>query len=374
MTLEEECRLSYCRDTAPLCEDGHVMLVQHAETGRIFVKKELEVYDAQVFRYLRDHHIRHTPVIYEVLEADGKLFLIEEFISGETLRQMQERGKVFSEAEVRGYAEALCRILQELHAQVPPVIHRDIKPSNIMITPEGELKLLDMNAAKHFREGGRDTQLIGTRGYAAPEQYGFGASDIRTDIYSVGVLMNVLLTGHFPYEQQVEGSFAPVIARCVRMDPAERFSSAEELLSELIYPGKPRWKRGFRISQGHAAPAEEQSGEKYPGFRKYLPPGFRSGQPWLMVLSLGGYLLLFSVVRDYYPSVETMHSRPVWQCAMAAAVLLPVWFTADYLGIRTRLGVGKVQNSLLRWAVILAFDVLLFWLVVVIAVVTDSAM
>ena len=110
----------------------------------------------------------------------------------------------------------------------PPIIHRDIKASNIIISQEGTVTLLDMDAAKWYRDqSDRDTKLIGTYGYAAPEQYGFGASDERTDIYSIGVLLNVTLTGCLPSQKMAEGRIGAVIEKCVKLDPKERYASVK---------------------------------------------------------------------------------------------------------------------------------------------------
>ena len=88
----------------------------------------------------------------------------------------------------------LCNILEALHSMTPPIIHRDIKPSNIIITSYNYAMLLDFNAAKQFSgQNESDTVLIGTPGYAAPEQYGFGSSSPKTDIYSLGIVLREML-------------------------------------------------------------------------------------------------------------------------------------------------------------------------------------
>ena len=375
MTLEEECRLSYYREIAVLDREHRVSLVQHGESGRIYVKKVLSVYDPAVFRYLREHHVSRTPVIYEAVESADGLTLIEEYISGQTLREVLEERGILPEEEAYRLAADLCRILCELHAAVPPIIHRDIKPSNIMITPEGELRLLDMNAAKYYRQAARDTQLIGTHGYAAPEQYGFGASDVRTDIYSVGVVINQMLTGHFPNEQMAQGRLGRIAERCVRMDPEERYPSAEALLSAL----SGNEKEGF-VRSGTAG-AEKTSFQKpagggqkaaKDGWRSFLPPGFRSGNPAIMLFSAMGYLLMLSVILDYRG--ERNASDPDWagQVGMTLAVLLPVLFMGNYRNVQERVGLNRVENRFLRWLLILAGDVALFFLAVLVLMILDA--
>ena len=128
-------------------------------------------------RYLKDNPIKNTPRIYEVIEDSNQLIVLEEYISGTTLQQILDEQKVLKEEQVENIIRQLCSILLELHKAHPPIIHRDIKPSNIIISPDGVVKLIDMNAAKWNRNhSGRDTALIGTVGYAAPEQYGFASS------------------------------------------------------------------------------------------------------------------------------------------------------------------------------------------------------
>ena len=120
----------------------------------------------------------------------------------------------------------LCCSVEELHAVQPPIIHRDIKPSNIIVTDLQEVKLLDMNAA-HLSHPDKkeDTVLMGTRGYAAPEQYGFGQSDVRTDVYALGKLMEQMGAGN--------GRYARIIRKATQVDPKRRYQSVMQLEAAL---------------------------------------------------------------------------------------------------------------------------------------------
>lgn len=126
----------------------------------------------------------------------------------------------------------LCNILEALHSMTPPIIHRDIKPSNIIITSYNYAMLLDFNAAKQFSgQNESDTVLIGTPGYAAPEQYGFGSSSPKTDIYSLGIVLREMLGSITPVPD-----IAPILhrlnliaERCTQMTPAARYQSVVEL-------------------------------------------------------------------------------------------------------------------------------------------------
>lgn len=234
MNTSDTCALSRYHQIAILDQEHNVVLVQHSATRRVYVRKQLSVYNMDVYLRLRDYPVKGTPAILELAEEDGILTVIEEYISGSTLRSILDDGNRFETAAAVRLAVKLCQILQELHNANPPIIHRDIKPSNIIIASDDTIHLLDMNAAK-FSTAGKieDTSMLGTFGYAAPEQFGFGVSGVRTDLYSVGVLLCEMITGHLPKEGLPEGEIAEVIQKCIRIDPKDRFTSVEELLSAL---------------------------------------------------------------------------------------------------------------------------------------------
>lgn len=233
LTEEEILALSCYQEVKWLDEEGKVSLVKDPAVEHLFVKKILETFDAEVIRQLKDHPIDGMPRIVESFESNRYLIVIEEYIAGRTLEEVLAKGPLDS-VLVRQVMQKLCAIVRQLHALTPAIIHRDIKPSNIILTEEGKIYLLDVDAAKNYSADEReDTVLLGTREYAAPEQYGFGASSVRTDIYAMGVLMNVLLTGKVPKEGMAEGELKEIILKCIRLDPMERYASIEELLEKL---------------------------------------------------------------------------------------------------------------------------------------------
>ena len=189
MDYTERLTLSYYKTIAVLNEAHQVFLVQHRQTDQICVKKVLSIYNPEIFRFLREHPIPGTPGILALWEEDGMLTVLEEYISGITLEERMRNAPLTPE-EVFSYFSELCDIAERLHQCKPPIIHRDIKPSNIMLTSCGHLVLLDFNAAKSFHgPAAADTTRLGTQGYAAPEQHGFGASSPQTDLYAMGVLL-----------------------------------------------------------------------------------------------------------------------------------------------------------------------------------------
>ena len=242
--------VSWYRELSPLNEEHKVYAVQHRETGKLYVKKVLTVFNPEVYAALFRHPVAGVPRIYALYhdKAQQTLTVIEEYISGDALSEILEIRGAFSPRETVDCAVRLCQILQVLHGFDPPVIHRDIKPSNIIRTEDGRIVLIDLNAARladPSRE--RDTRLLGTKGYAAPEQYGFGASTPATDIYAVGVLMRTLLTGGketaagtegtAPGSPGIPGVLDRIIQKCCEMNPADRYPSVDRLLEALQLPG-----------------------------------------------------------------------------------------------------------------------------------------
>lgn len=187
------------------------------------------------------------PRIYDILEDEESIYIIVDYIEGIPLdRKLSEEGR-FSEAVVTCWAMELCQALDYLHSCKPnPIIYRDMKPSNIIVSKSGRLKLIDFGISREFKlQSDNDTIYIGTRGYAAPEQYGCGQTGIASDIYSLGVTLYQLLTGKSPNEPPFEikpvrffdKSFSreieSIICKCTRQNPSERYQSVNELLKDF---------------------------------------------------------------------------------------------------------------------------------------------
>jgi len=181
-------------------------------------------------------------------------YLVMDYVEGETLKERLERapGGRLPLDEALNIVGQLCRVLEYLHGQNPPVVFRDLKPGNVMLTPRGEVKLIDFGIARFFKPGQtRDTINLGTPGYAAPEQYGgLGQSDPRADVYSLGVLLHQMVTGYDPTTAATPFPLPPpgslgrglppnverVISRAVQLQPHLRYSSVGELRQELFPP------------------------------------------------------------------------------------------------------------------------------------------
>jgi serine/threonine protein kinase len=172
----------------------------------------------------------HLPLIYDVVELEDGWIVLEEFIEGITVAEVMESGK-YRYAGARAVIRAVCLAMEVLHQR--NLVHRDIKPENIMIGKDGRVVLIDFNAARKVSAAKRDTVVMGTVGYASPEQLGVSKSDARADIYAVGVLLNVMLSGCHPSEKMVKGKAGRIVRRCTAVNPEERYQSAEKLAAAL---------------------------------------------------------------------------------------------------------------------------------------------
>ena len=140
------------------------------------------------------------PRIFDVVYEKDSVFLMEDYMEGDTVEQILREQKRINEKTAVRWAIEICSIMEYLHSQRPePIIYRDLKPSNIILSPDGSIKLVDFGSARKYKvENQTDTVYIGTRGYAAPEQYGLGQTSKRSDIYSFGMTMLHVLTGIRP--------------------------------------------------------------------------------------------------------------------------------------------------------------------------------
>lgn len=357
MTIDQELRLSYYKQVADINAEHSIYLVQDIRTKEFYVKKQLTVYNAAIYRYLQAHPIANTPRIYLVEEDSKVLTVIEEFIPGDTLEEILARCGSLPEAQVVSIVTQLCQILSAFHSCNPAIVNRDIKPSNIKLTPDGVVKLLDMNAAKWSNsQADKDTVLLGTQGYAAPEQYGFAPSSILTDIYSVGVLMNVMLTGELPNKRLADGRLGNIIRKCVELSPAARYQSVAELQTALC---------GL---SGNVSTAPRGKAN----WMRLLPPGFRNKNVIKWLLSALGYAMLFSICLDLQVENAGPLELLLNRVMITLTSLCIVFFNGNYLGVHQKFFMTRSKRRWVRWLgmVVIDFAILMLWVVVLDVLVT----
>ena len=174
------------------------------------------------------------PSIIDVIEGPDTFLIVMDYIQGNPLSKALEEYGAQPQEYVIEWAKQLCDVLEYLHTRTPPIIYRDMKPANIMLKPDGNICLIDFGTAREFKEKNlADTTCLGTVGYAAPEQFGLSQTDGRADIYSLGVLLNVMLTGQHPSRLLAEGHAGRIVRRCTMMNPNQRFRDVLELRDAL---------------------------------------------------------------------------------------------------------------------------------------------
>ncbi len=255
------------------------------QSGKIFAAKELRAGESMSEEKLAEAlaqfqtearilaRLTHPnlPKVYDYFSFPGRYFIIMEYIRGRTLEQLLEvrNGRPFDERLVLSWALQMLRAMHFLSVQKPrPIVFRDLKPSNIMITKEGRVKLIDFGIARFFKEDKReDTYVYGTPGYAAPEQYGAGQTDSRSDIFSLGATMHHCLTGRNPSENPLDfvdpqrlnpklsREASNIIMKALDQDREKRFKGAldmKQAVQKLLVGSISNAKNAGRIIHARA--------------------------------------------------------------------------------------------------------------------------
>ncbi len=348
MNFSERLSISRYKDIATLNNEHRIYIVQHQETKKIFVKKVLDVYNANIYQYLQSSYVEGTPQIIEIYEDNNSLTIIEEYISGETLQDKINNGSL-DHRYIYYYIKELCTILNRLHSLNPPIIHRDIKPSNILITAYNHVVLLDFNAAKFFTNvNSPDTILLGTQGYAAPEQYGFGSSTQQTDIYAVGVLLKELISSSkLPIHQ-----FDSIISKCTQINPNDRFKSASELQDALCN------------ESSNKQPNNQANPNKIKSWRFFLPPGFRTNTPWRMLVAVLGYIMIFGFTFSLKIKEPAIVSPWLLRSAYILIFLGIVFVCCNYLNIQKAMPLCQHKNPIIKHIGISILNITLFFIII----------
>ena len=201
---------------------GNVYLAKVEGYDFPVIVKQLKRGNRKVFEALQASGNEYIPRIYQIEEMGEGLLVAEEYIEGELLSEYL-KGQNLAESQYISIAKQLCEGLSKLHRCNPPVIHRDIKPSNIIVNSQGNVKIIDFDSSRQYKEESEsDTRLLGTEKYAAPEQYGFSQTDCRSDIYSLGIVF-----GSFPeFASEKKGRlWKKMVERCTLFAPESRCAS-----------------------------------------------------------------------------------------------------------------------------------------------------
>lgn len=314
-------------------ESKHISIIRSKLDDRLYVLKLREYYDIYVYNTLKNSSFPGVPKIYDLLPTNKGLFIVEEYINGQNVEDyintLTNREYIIS--EIVRIGEAVSYIMEKLHRLSPPIIHRDIKPQNVIIS-DSNIYLVDFNIARTYSGTvNKDTLLMGTREYAAPEQYGFKESDERTDIYGLGATLQHLID----ISNVTSPDLEKVIRKTVEMDPDNRYQSMSEFRNALN-------------NIGSHTPLFDDYLKKHK--HPYAPPGFRNNNiVHILVASLVYFLLIYLVFTfKMGGNPYTGHEAHMYNISGAIYVFINALFTifyiCDYLNLRTRIMWNYLKN------------------------------
>lgn len=282
--LDDFLKSTY-EDLFPLDAAQKVWAIRHTGSSDICVRKEVAAESCAIARRAMNITNIHIVNIRHIIDDGDRHYIVEDYIHGSTLQELHDGGRRFGESEAVSYMLQLLDGLSALHGA--GIVHRDISPKNVLLTDDGIIKLIDFGIS-HFADPARsqDTQILGTAGFAAPEQFGFQRSTEKADLYSAGVLLNWMLTGVLPNERLPENpALAKIIATATEMEPKARYASAAEMAEAL--EGRPK-----------------------------IPPlpGFRTGKTWkkitagIIYVFCGFFLFMYTfdalfISHDYFREI-----------------------------------------------------------------------
>lgn len=206
-----------------------VLRLRNSQTKKDLILRSLPSH-TEAYEVLCNLRCENLPETYDVLKMEDGEIVLEEYIDGITVAQVMEGGR-YRYWGARKVLLGVCNALTVLHQR--DIIHRDVKPENVIIDTNGRVVLIDLNASRRATDKPRDTVIMGTVGYLAPEQLGLSQSDARTDIYAAGVLLNVMLTGKHPTEAFASGRAGRIVRKCTALNPKDRYQSTQKLMRAL---------------------------------------------------------------------------------------------------------------------------------------------
>lgn len=222
-------------------EDSSTFLVKEKATGILCVLKwgrnrqaEFLRNEMEIMEKMADRKLSGVPKAYRIFEENGEVYLVREYIEGMSLAQMVLQKGGISEAEICRISRKICQTAEQFQNPDEPMIHRDIKPENIVVTPGGEVVFIDFGTMRSYKkDGSRDTFVVGTRGTAAPEQYGYTQTDQRTDVYAIGQTMLYMVSESYEMNQLSECAVSrrmkKIIEKACSFEPDKRYGDAAQL-------------------------------------------------------------------------------------------------------------------------------------------------
>ena len=331
------------------------LLMRNVDTGQLVVKKIMHKAAFDIYKGLKEIKNKNLVRVYECFIQGDECVAIEDYVNGKRFDDYYQGNRLtLQEAVTR--AEELCNGLKAIHEK--GIVHRDIQPKNIIISNEGTLKIIDFDISrKENHEKSKDTELLGTVGYAAPEQYGFSQTSNRSDIYSVGVVLKEFFENQGLLSNEY---LEEIVNKCMEIDPKNRFSDVNELMVELskvaemdeshnesdkimpktldTSPKKP--EKGQKIGKNSTKNTPQK--ELPPITFKYLLdtiPGFRRRKIVPMIISTIVYVWLIYIYATVALDYKGMNiPRSILVTIVAeATVIIPYIYLTNIADIASRL-------------------------------------
>ena len=311
-------------------------MVQSDYKGKVYIRRKLTEYDIKKYKRLKKHPVDNTPKIYRLDEEEGVLTVLEEFVRGDSLTFSLKKNGLMDENRVIDIARQLCTILNDYHNYNPPIAGHDLNPTNVKMNTNAVVSLIECNVEKYNRPNAKVENLPEAERYADPANPG-----VLSDVYGLGVLMNVLLCGKHPDEGIAPGSLEDVIRKCTSSNIAYRYQNVVDVSNDL-----KEIKRSLPF------------GKRLSSWRRYLIPGFRGKNAYLRFFALAAYPMLFYVglvVKFDGGNTLGFLSRLLFCITVLAAVL----FDGNYLNVQKRIPLVRSRRRILRFLGMLLANALL---------------
>ena len=319
------------RELSEIDADRGLSLVQDDRSGKVYMQRQLKQYDLAKYQYLKKRPVDNTPKIALLDETDGVLTVIEEYVPGDSLEFILKKKGVMDDNKVIDIARQLCVILNNFHHCKSAITGHNLNAANIKISVNGTVMLLETNVEKYNRKDAKVDDLPASDRYYAPEKSNPDSCGVLMDIYSLGVLMNVLLTGKHPEDGITESALRAVIEKCTAPCPNDRYANAMELNDALAAV-----KRSFSFR------------ERLSSWNRYLLPGLRGKNAHVSFFAVMAYPMLIYICfgLNYGSTVAFgfLNRLVVFLCVMAL-----VLFNGNYLNVQKRCFLTSSRRRFLHW-------------------------
>ena len=322
---------NYILDNSFINTDN-ITFVKNNTTNQICIQKIIPIEQKEVYEYLLHHRIKNTPEVYDIKYFDNFIIVLTEYIEGSTLTEYLNNIYLQSKDDIKYDINTFYILINNLLDIVKnlqhsnKIIHKDIKPDNIIITKNNELYLIDFDSAKIYTNTNKKTQLLVSIGYAAPEQYGFGNTNMQTDIYAIGKIIDDFTT--IIDDDDLSKKLQPIINKCCELNYKDRYKNISHLKADIY-----RAKHNLIF---------------------LAIPGFRTGNVINEIIATYFYILLF-----YICFINTSVNNTALNLSIFCSIILSIFIIFNYLDIHRFIPFAKSKNNILKWLSILFFSMLI---------------